>query len=222
MNPVLPLISLHPSIQWLRRFERLMMGAFLCAVLLLLGACAGGGQVRERDYFPGNSPYYNLGISQSKENFANVKRAEVSEGFYQNKRNWGWFEAGRALGTVGMLTYYLPLSFRWELKDGRQFIIEDIDVRAIMKEYFKDKSNDITLPWQREGRQQTNGDYDPSLTYEVVNDSIRLKWLIAVNMTPVNMRRLPSGATAPLKLTYEEYLVTEIKGKPVQGLDFVR
>src|SRR5690554_3980287 len=55
------------------------------AVLGLVGAlaaCAGSGLGRERDYFPGRSPYYSFGKSQSAENFANVKRAQTAWGLY--------------------------------------------------------------------------------------------------------------------------------------------
>jgi hypothetical protein len=183
-------------------------------------ACSGTGALREPDYFPGNSPYYSFGVAQSKENFVNVRRAQSAIGLYANDRAWGDSGPGIAPGTVSMVQTYFPFSMRWELKDGRQFILENIDVRSIMKEYFKDKSNDITLPWQREGRQRDRWDYDPALVYEVKDDTVRLKWLITDIKTPPSQRFLPSGATTKWDLDRKEYLVKEIKGKPTQGIDF--
>jgi hypothetical protein len=193
--------------------------AILLAVGMLLSACATGN-INERDYFPGNSPYYSFGIAQSKENFANVKIAQVAKGLYSDHRTWGRFGAGIAPGTVIMLQGYFPFSVRWELKDGRQFILENIDVRSIMKDYFREKSNDIALPWQKEGRPQNSDDYDPALVYEIQDDSLRIKWLITEIKTPIERRYSPSGARLPWDLDRQQYLIKEIKGSPTQGIDF--
>ncbi|MFA5549969.1 MAG: hypothetical protein WDA10_15615 [Porticoccaceae bacterium] len=193
------------------------------AVLGLVGAlaaCVGSGLGHERDYFPGGSPYYSFGKSQSAENFANVKRAQTALGIYANERMWIDTKPGIAPARVAMIQYYFPFSVRWELKDGRQFLLENIDVRTIMREHFRDPKNDLVLPWQREGRPQSFGDMDPSLVYEIRDDVVRLKWLLMVNRTPVDQRILPSGATARWDVVREEYLVKEIPGKPVQGIDF--
>jgi hypothetical protein len=192
----------------------------LILVVFALSACSTTRGNGDRDYFPGNSPYYSFGTAQSKENFANVKRAESAVGIYSDQRSWGWFDAGIAPGNILMIQYYFPFSVRWELKDGRQFILENIDVRSIMKEYFKDKGNDITLPWQREGRQRDRWDYDPALVYEVKDDTVRLKWLITEIKTPPSQRFLSSGAITKWDLDRKEYLVKEIKGKPTLGIDF--
>lgn len=107
---------------------------------------------------------------------------------------------------------------RWELKDGRQFILENIDVRSIMKEYFKDKTNDITLPWKREGRLKDEWDFDPSLVYEVKDDVVRLKWLLTILKTPPEKRIVRKGLL--WEFEYQQYLVKEIKGIPTQGINF--
>ena len=119
-----------------------------------------------------------------------------------------------------MVQYYFPFSVRWELHDGRQFLLENIDVRGIMREYFKNPGNDLILPWQREARTKDRWDLYPSLAYEVKDDVLRLKWVLTINKTPVNQRILESGAAARWDISYEEHLVTEIKGNPVQGIDF--
>ena len=193
------------------------------AVLGLVGAlaaCVGSGLGHERDYFPGGSPYYSFGKSQSAENFANVKRAQTALGIYANERMWIDTKPGIAPARVAMIQYYFPFSVRWELKDGRQFLLENIDVRTIMREHFRDPKNDLVLPWQREGRPQSFGDMDPSLVYEIRDDVVRLKWLLMVNRTPVDQRILPSGATARWDVVREEHLVKEIPGRLVQGIDF--
>lgn len=193
------------------------------AVLGLVGAlaaCAGSGLGRERDYFPGGASYYSFGFAQSAENFANVKRAQSAVGIYANERVWADFKPGVAPANIGMMQYYFPFSARWALKDGRQFLLENIDVRTIMREHFRDPKNDLVLPWQREGRPQSFGDMDPSLVYEIRDDVVRLKWLLMVNRTPVDQRILPSGATARWDVVREEHLVKEIPGRPAQGIDF--
>jgi hypothetical protein len=77
------------------------------------------------------------------------------------------------------------------------------------------------LPWQREGRPKYHtGDAYPALVYEVKDDSVRIKWLIEFNRTPIEKRILPSGAAIKPDIEYEQHLVTEIKGKPTQGIDF--
>ena len=185
---------------------------------MVLTACSGTGALRERDFFLGNSPYYSFGTAQSKENFANVKRAESAVGIYSDQRSWGWFDAGIAPGNISMIQYYFPFSVRWELKNGRQFILENIDTRSIMKEYFKDKSNDIALPWQREGRVKSEWDFYPSLVYEVKDDVVRLKWLLTILKTPPENRIVRKGLLWDFE--YEQHLVTEIKGNPVKDIDF--
>ncbi|WP_234266826.1 hypothetical protein [Hydrogenophaga sp. NFH-34] len=192
-----------------------------CALLLplLLTACASGKAFQERDYFPGGSPYYSFGIAQSKENFENLKRVQSAYGIYPDERSWADFKPGYALGTVSMVQWYFPFSIRWELKDGRQFILESIDVRPIMKEYFK--NHDIKLQWQRESRPKAEmGDYNPSLAYEVKDNFVRIKWVITLNHTPPDKRSYASGNRGFWQFEEEEHLVTEIPGQPTSGIDF--
>jgi hypothetical protein len=190
-------------------------------LLLTLAACASGPSRQGPDHLLGGSPYYSFGVAQSKENFANVRRAQSALGMYADDRLWADSGPGIAPARVSMVQYYFPFSMRWELKDGRQFLLENIDVRSIMQEYFKDPRNERLLQWQREGRpRDPNGDFYPSVVYEVKDDVLRLKWLLTINRTPVDQRILTSGAATPWDLAREEYLVTEIKGRWVQGIDF--
>ncbi|MEZ5701896.1 MAG: hypothetical protein R3E42_07935 [Burkholderiaceae bacterium] len=181
--------------------------ALVILVVFALSACGTTGGNGERDYFPGNSPYYSFGVAQSKENFVNVSRAQVAKGLYLNQRTWGRFGPGMARNSNHAARLFPLLSALGTQEDGRQYILENIDVRSIMKEYFKDKGNDITLPWQREGRQRDRWEYDPALVYEVKDDAVRLKWLITDIKTPPSQRFLPSGATTKWDLDRREYLV---------------
>ena len=150
-----------------------------------------------------------------------MKRAQTAWGIYANERTWIDTRPGIAPARLAMISFYFPFSVRWELKDGRQFLLENIDVRAIMREHFRDPKNDLVLSWQREGRPKFHtGDAYPALVYEIKDDVVRLKWLLAVNRTPVDQRILPSGAAARWDVVQEEYLVREIPGKPLQGIDF--
>lgn len=190
-------------------------------LLLALAACAGSPSHQGPDHLLGGSPYYSFGVAQSKENFANVKQAQIAKGLYADDRAWAGFGPAIAPGTVIMLTGYFLFSVRWELKDGRQFLLENIDVRSIMREYFKHPRNDRLLQWQREGRpRDEHGDFYPSVVYEVKDDVLRLKWLLTINRTPVHQRILPTGAATAWDIVYEQHLVAEIKGRPVQGIDF--
>jgi hypothetical protein len=197
------------------------------AIVLLalwLSACASvggraGGQTQGRDYFPGGVQFYSYGVSQSKENFANVERAQSDYTLFPTRRTWGDDKPGRPFANVlGLQTYY-RLHVRWKLKDGREFILEDIDMRPIMHEYFK--TNDIQMPWQKEGRpMDRKGDYEASLVHEVKDDTVIIKWWVITNHTPVAERFTPSGAATHWKRTDEEFIVTTIKGVPTSGIDF--
>jgi hypothetical protein len=134
---------------------------------------------------------------------------------YSKERLWVDSGVTPAPATLNMLQAYYPLSVRWELKDGRQFIAENIDVRALMREYFK--SHDIKLQWQRDRRQKVEGDYFPSLVHEVREDEVVVKWLIRYNHTPIERR-----ATEQPKIEYEQYPVVAVKGTPTSGVDFNR
>ena len=203
---------------WSVAAKRLLARFLLCLSAVVIAGCSGTGALEERDYFPGNSPYYSFGVAQSKENYANVSKAQIAKGLYADQRTWGRFGPGLAPGTVIMLQGYFPFSMRWELKDGRQFILENIDVRSIMKTFFKDSKNDITLPWQRDGRIKGEWDFYPSLVYEVKDDVVRLKWLMTILKTLPEDRIVRKGLLWDFE--YEQHLVKEIKGIPVKGIDF--
>ncbi len=196
----------------------------LALVLLLaaLSACVSNPSMSAgADYFPGGSQFYSYGVVQSKENFVNVERAQSNYGMYSKQRSWLDIRAERAPGSINMLQAYYPLHVRWKFKDGREFILENIDIRAIMREYFK--THDIRLQWQREDRPRSkSGDYDPSLVHEVKDDTVIIKWLITTNHTPVNERFTSTGAANRWKLSEEEFIVTTLKGNPTSGIDFER
>lgn len=186
----------------------------LLILALCLTACAGSGSARQPSApLPGDAQFYSYGVSQSKENFTNIQRAQSHIGLYTKQKTWQDIRPMRAPASINMLQTYYPLSVRWELKDGRQFVLENVDVGAIMREYFK--TNRLELPHQREGRTPFEGDSDPSLVHEVRDDSVIIKWLIRTNRTPLALRR-----TLPPQTTYEEYPVIELKGNPTSGIDF--
>lgn len=188
------------------------------ALILFLSACTAVAPSQERDYFPGGSPFYDYGVSQSKENFANVERAQSDYSLYPKHRRWTDDKPGVGVNTL-MLQAYYPLHVRWQLKDGRQFIAENIDIRGIMREYFR--NHDIKLPWQKEGRPKAkSGDGSPALVHEIKDDGVIIKWLITTNHTPVNERFTPSGAATRWRFTDEEFVVTTIKGTPTSGINF--
>ncbi len=186
----------------------------LLLLTLALGACATtAAQSSGGDYFPGGSQYYSYGVSQSKENFENVARAQSDYSLYSGPRHWIDITVGQSPSEYNLLQVYYPLHVRWVLKDGRQFIAENIDSRSIMREYFK--NHQIDLPFQREHRPSAPGDYDPTFVHEVRDDVVILKWLIRYNHTPLERREkeLPN-------IEYQEHIVTTIKGTPTTGIDF--
>lgn len=172
-----------------------------------------------RDYFPGGSQFYSYGVVQSKENFANVERAQSDYTMFVTERTWSDDKVVRAPGHLNMLQAYYPLHVRWKLKDGREFILENIDIRSIMREYFR--THDIQLQWQREGRPRArSGDYDPSLVHEVKDDTVIIKWFLRINNTPVSERFDATGQVTRWKISDEEFIVTTLKGNPTSGIDF--
>lgn len=213
-------------------FKQLLLVCWLLGALAL-GGCATGsatgssigsggvGAVSQgRDYFPGGSPDYSWGLSQTKDDFAQVEKAQSYYGVYRNVRSWQYITtASRASATIIGLQAYYPLSVRWRLKDGREFILENIDIRAIMRDYFK--SHDLQLQWQREGRPKEKvGDSGPLLTHEIKDDTVRIKWVIYINRTPVDRRLTANGAATMWDITHDEFLVATLKGVPTSGIDF--
>ena len=122
-------------------------------------------------------------------------------------------------GNIGNLQSYRKFDMRWKLKDGREFILENIDVRSYSMAYLG--KNPLQLQWRRENRPKANiGDYGPLLTYEVKHDAVLLKWVIQLNLTPVNARLTATGAATMWNFQHEEYIFATIPGKPTSGIDF--
>lgn len=169
---------------------------------------------------PGGYWMYAFGSGQKKENFEDVEIAQSDYGIWGFERNWiGLAPSRRAFGHISGLQLYFPLHVRWRMKDGREFILEYIDVPELMREYFKNKR--IDLPWQREKRPKADiGDLSPTLAHEVKGDSLIIKWVITINRIPPMSRLTPEGKAVPFDTYDEEYIVAVIKGVPVTGLDF--
>ena len=173
------------------------------------------------DYFPGGDRWYSWGPAQSKENFANVERAQWATGMYTKQRSWGPMSVSSSVVTPNLnaLAAYYPLHVRWKLKDGREFMLENIDIRAIMREYFK--THDLKQQWQRESRPQAKvGDGKAILAHEIKDDALIIKWYIRINRTPVDQRLTSTGAATKWDVIDEEHFVTSIPGKPTTGIDF--
>lgn len=168
---------------------------------------------------PGGYWMYSFGSGQTKQHFENVEVAQSYYGLWFGQKSWSAIgPSTRAMGyIVGLQTYY-PLHVRWKLKDGREFILEDIDVPAIMRTYFRTHS--LQLQWQRERRSKAIGDGGPTLAHEVNGDTVILKWVITFNRTPVNKRLTPTGAATRWDLVDEEHIVITLKGNPTSGVDF--
>lgn len=196
-----------------------LRGATLSLVLALGLVLSSATDGHARDYLPGGVEYYSVGSSLNKDYFTKyVTRVQYAYSLYADHRWWQDSRPPSNPSAINMLQSYAPLHVRWELKDGRQFVAENIDVRAVMFEYFK--RGDLKLQWQREGRNWAIGDLDPSLVYDVREDEVILKWLIRMNKTPYDQRILPSGAATRWIFEYEEHVAGAVKGTPTQGIDF--
>ncbi|MDT8992062.1 hypothetical protein RQP54_14410 [Curvibacter sp. APW13] len=212
--------------------ERWMHALGLLALVGGLWGCAGTSGVarvdgmpsaserQEPDVFPGGLNGYNWGYGQTFENFANV---EIAQSEYSPQKDVLWW--GRdtpSLGTgatMGLLTAYWPLHVRWKLKDGREFILENIDLRPIMREYFR--THRIELQWQREKRERMFGDFDAAtLIHQVKDDTVLIEWVVTINKTPPDQRILPNGKAARWEFADERFPVTTLKGQPTSGIDF--
>lgn len=194
----------------------------LAYLVLGLMACTGSGQgvgFAGADYFAGDSPSYNFGQGQSFENFENVERAQSYLGLFTKERVWRDIKPSKVWSgsTIGLSAYF-PLDVRWKLKDGREFMLEQIDLRAIMREYFR--NNKILLQHHQENRARAEGDFSPDLLYEVKDDTVIIKWQVVTNKTPLLQRSAPATKALGPGYSYELYFVTAIKGKPTSGIDF--
>lgn len=207
-----------------------LLASFWLAITLVLASCANvpvaassnatASPVSTAQPMPGDAQFYGFGILQSKEDFANVEIAQSNFGMYKTNRTWVKFGVGRGVGYAALRAYY-PFDVRWKLKDGREFMLENIDTAAIMREYFK--TNQLLLIHQRENRpRHPVGDYDPALQFGVKDDTVVIKWLLILNRTPPSQRLQPNGAVNPWNTEHEEHYVTALKGKPVSGIDFTK
>lgn len=196
----------------------------LALMLLALTACASdrtSTAIKSRlTQLPGDAQTYSFGVVQNTEYFAeHIEFAQRDYSMGTADRIWFITRAGRAPSTIGGLRAYYMLSVRWQLKDGRQFILEDIDVGAIMRAFFATHS--IVLQHQREGRAWMQGDYDPSLVHEIRGDSVAIRWLLTMNKTPMTVRLSARSATTTRMVFEEEEIpVIILKGRATGGIDF--
>lgn len=163
---------------------------------------------------------YSFGLLQKPDDSIGIEIAQSYYGIWAESRSWARINPGRGASAnrLGLQAYY-PLHVRWKLKDGREFIAENIDVAAIIRESVTTRS--LQLQWQREGRPRAMiGDAAPLLTHTVKDDIVILKWVITINRTPVNERLTPTGAATKWDTYDEEHEVAIIKGKPTNGIDF--
>ncbi|MGE0332909.1 MAG: hypothetical protein AB7P37_19695 [Ramlibacter sp.] len=201
------------------------IAAWAYVLLTTLTGCASAGDSTPAHLrfgtgpLPGDAQMYSAGSVQDRDYYlSNIEHAQDYFGLFPAVRSWEDIGPVRAPAMLGGLRLYYPLSVRWQLKDGRQFILEDIDIAAIMRDYFK--TNTILLQHQREGRERIHGDYNPSLVHEIRDDSLVIKWLLTINKTPMAIRLGPQGVNTKLQLVDEEIPVITLKGNPTSGIDF--
>ncbi len=195
------------------------VGVSGCASEAVTRAMTSGPMTVQADYVPGGGEY-RYGVAQGIEAFQNVAIAQDAYGVSTLRLRWSVLTPGRsASATVGGLQRYYHLNVRWKLKDGREFILQDIDVRQIMQGYFK--SNTVLTQWEKEGRKKAPlGDYWPMLAVEVKDDTASIMWIITTNHTPVDQRLTPKGAATQWKYSDERFIAATLKGTPTQGLNF--
>jgi hypothetical protein len=203
----------------------------ICGALLIslsIASCASEGVTRamsgpprvQTDIFPGGSSSFSMGPFQKKENFVNVERAQWNFSAGRSGRFWGDIQPSiYPVATLNILQSYRPLDVRWKLKDGREFFLDDVDIRSISNDFLR--KYPIQLQWQREGRPREKvGDGDPVLCFEIRNDELILKWIVRINNTPPNQRLTANGAATRWEIQHEETLVTTIKGNRIVGINF--
>lgn len=209
-------------------FWKRLAAVFLVASLSALSGCASTTttSAQSANLLPGDAQFYGFGISQSKEDFANVEIAHLNLSMYKNRRSWEAILPNKGSVRYAGLRAYYPVDVRWKLKDGREYILENIDTAAIMREYFK--TNNFLLQHQREKREKILGDDSPDLQFGVKDDAVLITWALTLNRTPVNKRfpvivnGIPARDGTPWKLEREEHFVTALKGKPTSGIDFTK
>jgi hypothetical protein len=203
-----------------------------CAWALGLAGCAANYPLPVRgdenifarpvqtDLFPGGVSVYSFGPFQKAENFVNVERAQTNSAPRNAARVWINIAPVRsAVGTMGNLQSYFPFDVRWKLKDGREFILENIDTRGISNDFLR--KHPLQMGWQRENRARHSvGDGSAILCFEVKDDTVLLKWVIRINRTPVNQRLTATGAATHWDVYDEEHIMIALKGNPTSNIDF--
>lgn len=194
-----------------------------CLAVVLIG-CASPGSLTQaartgRAPLPGDAQYISMGISQDKAYFdEKVERAQAKFGLFRGS-SWVEFKGYSAPFMYLGMESYPAVSVRWKLKDGRAFVLEDIDVNAHVLRYFE--THQLLLQHQREGRpRHFMGDFVPALVIEVHEDQVRLKWLLHNNLTPPDKRMGPDGGTLPWKVVKEEHLIATVSASMTSGIDF--
>jgi hypothetical protein len=201
-----------------RWFRALGIGVLLIA----LQACTSSGAVQRAGRLPIPGGSYDWGTVQKAEDLTNVEIAQSRLLMYSaDPGPWQriqatWIASRRV---IGLQTYY-PMQARWRLKDGREFFLDAVDQGALARDYLK--AHEVKQQWEREGRQFTAGDSFAALAHDIKDDTLRLKWVVTLNRTPVNERLRPGGAANPWKFEDEEHVVAVIKGVPTSDLDFTK
>jgi hypothetical protein len=99
------------------RIDALFRLLVLLGLTFWLAACASVPASRQTpDQLPGGAQFYSYGVSQSKENFANIQRAQSEYTPFTIQRTRGDDKAVRAPATINMLQAYYPLRVRREFK----------------------------------------------------------------------------------------------------------
>lgn len=208
---------------WIKRCLMLLLAYCLAACASNSGSAWNPPYPGERDFFPGGVGVYSFGGGGiSKEHFQNIEIAQSAYSPYQKDRTWlNDRPSNTPSATLLGLNAYYPLHVRWKLKDGREFMLENIDIRAIMREYFKTNKQTIQLQWQRERRPwEVGDDQDATLIHDIKDDTLILKWNVTLNLTPSGKRLQPNGAANKWIFKNEQYVITTIPGVPTQGLNF--
>ncbi len=178
-----------------------------------------------RDYFLGGADSYCFShYTKDKEQFdSTIEKAEASFETSLTDRHWIPIRSSKnhSCGTSGM-RYYYQISARWKLKDGREFMIDRLNVRPLMREFFK--TQDAPMQWVVGGRAKGIGDGEPGVLLDVQGDSIVLYWVNHLNDQPFAERLIPDAQYPKgryiAKLRKEYYTAATVKGTPTSGIDF--
>ncbi len=211
----------------IRKWRLWILATAIAVPIVQLSACAIASSHNSRASVheaavpvPGGSTY-SWGWSQKPEDSVQVERAQSGLRMRASApRTWFNVSINRLPQSgFGALRAYYPLHARWKLRDGREFLVDEVDTAGLMREYWR--ANSLSMQWQREGRARDPvGDFDPLLAHEVKGDELRIKWIVILNKTPVSQRLGVSGAARSWRLEYEEHLLAVIKGRATSGINF--